>query len=213
MRGNQPWRACPVTDVAKSRAPRRAVRSRARARAHRHRALREVDGPKLAFRLPSRTVNPAELRAIGSDPTSTQTVWLPSTMRCSRSHVVNGSCLTRERRRVGDIERDDAEVAGLQHERHRPDRLLERALVHVAARIPGFVTTCPRIHSSAIEIDAGCRGRCDVEHVERIDKRDELAARGGGGQHLQQDARAGRRARTDELRQMTAREPAPQPRV
>ena len=37
-------------------------------------------------------------------------------------------------RRLGDIEHDEAEVAGLQHERERADRLLDRALIELAAQ-------------------------------------------------------------------------------
>ena len=74
-------------------------------------------------RIPSLSVNPAELRAIGSLPTSTHAVWLPSTIRCSRIHVVNGSRRTALRRCFREIEHDEAEVARLQDERERANRL------------------------------------------------------------------------------------------
>ena len=80
------------------------------------------------------SVSPAELRAIGSVPTSTHVVWLPSTMRCSRSQVVNGSRRSASAGASPTSNDDEAEVAGLQHERQRADRLLHRALIHVAAQ-------------------------------------------------------------------------------
>ena len=79
--------------------------------------------------------------------------------------------------------------------------------------MPGLIDDVAADPEQAIEIDAGRRRRLDVEHVERIDERDQLAARGRGGQHLQQQARAARRARADELGQLAARKPAAQPRV
>ena len=115
-------------------------------------------------------------------------------------------------RRLADIERDEPEVAGLQHERERPDGLLDRALIQVAAqtRVRHDMAADPE---QAIEIDAGRRGRADVEHVERIDERDEFAARRGGREQPQQQARPARRSRPDELGQLPARKPAPEPRV
>ena len=97
-------------------------------------------------------------------------------MRCSRSHVVNGSRRMRVGRRFRGVEHDEPEVAGLQHQRERANRLLERALIHVAAqaRIRHDVSADPE---QPIEIDAGGRRRFDVEHVERVDERDQLAAR------------------------------------
>ena len=145
-------------------------------------------------------------------PTSRQAVWLPSTMRCSRSQVVNGSRRMASAGASADVERDEAEVAGLQHERERADRLLERALIQIAAQ-PGIRHDVAADPEQPIEIDAGRRRRLDVEHVERIDERDELAARGGRRQHLQQQARASRRSRADQLGQLAAREPAAQPCV
>ena len=63
------------------------------------------------------------------------------------------------------------------------------------------------------QIDTGRRRRLDVEHVERVDQRDQLAARGGGRDRLQQEAGAARGSRADELGQLTARKPAAQPGV
>ena len=42
----------------------------------------------------------------------------------------------------------------------------------------------------ASEIDAGGRGRCRVEHVQRIDERHQFATSGGGGNDLKQQAGA-----------------------
>ena len=160
----------------------------------------------------NRTVSPAELRAIGSSPTSTQTVWLPSMMRCSRSQVVNGS------------RRSACGGASAASSTTRPKLpacstsvsaligLLERALVQVAAQA-GIGHDVAADPEQPVEIDAGRGGRRDVEHVERIDERDELAARGGRREHLQQQARAARRSRADELGELAARKPAAQPRV
>ena len=176
------------------------------------RKRRRRPSPRIPVPIPSRSVSPAELRAIGSAPTSTHAVWLPSTMRCSRSHVVNGSRRIASAGASATSNDDQTEIAGLQHERERADRLLERALIHIAAhaRIRHDVPADPE---QAIEIDAGRRRRFDVEHVERIDERDELAARGRGRQHLQQQARAARRSRADQLGQLAAREPAAEPCV
>ena len=78
---------------------------------------------------------------------------------------------------------------------------------------PGFDDDVAADPQQPIEIDAGRRRRLDVEHVERVDQRDQLAARGRGRQHLQQEAGAARRSRADELGQLAARKPAAQPRV
>ena len=171
-----------------------------------------MPNPRHPSAVRSCSVSPAELRAIGSPPTSTHAVWLPSTIRCSRSQVVNGSRRSASAGASADVEHDEAEVAGLQHQRERADRLLERALVQIAAqsRVGDDVAADPQ---QPIEIDAGRRRRLDVEHVERIDQRDQLAARGRRRQHLQQQAGAPRRSRADQLRQLAARKPAAQPRV
>ena len=78
---------------------------------------------------------------------------------------------------------------------------------------PGFDDDVAADPEQPAEIDAGGRRRLDVEHVERIDERDELAARGRRGEHLQQQARPARRSRADQLRQLAARKPAAEPRV
>ena len=78
---------------------------------------------------------------------------------------------------------------------------------------PGLHDDMPADPEQAVEIDAGGRRRLDIEHVERVDQRHELAARGRGGQQAQQQAGAPRRARADDLRELAAREPAAEPRV
>ena len=59
----------------------------------------------------STIVRPAELRAIGAAPSSTQAVLLPSIARDSRIHVVNGTCRInpggRARGRIEGVERID----------------------------------------------------------------------------------------------------------
>jgi hypothetical protein len=65
----------------------------------------------------------------------------------------------------------------------------------------------------AIEFDAGRRRRLDVQHVERIDERHQLAARGRGRHHLQQQTGAARGSRADELGELAAGKPTTQPRV
>ena len=110
-------------------------------------------------------------------------------------------------RRFGDVEHDDAEIAGLEDERERANRLLERPLVHVAAKpwVRHDVAAHPQ---QAVEIHPGCRRRFDVEHVERIDERDELTARRGRGEHPEGEAGPPRGARPHEFRQVAARQPA-----
>ena len=97
-------------------------------------------------------------------------------MRCSRSQVVNGSRLSASAGASATSKHDEAEVAGLQHERERVDARDRRALVRFA-RSSRIRTTCPADPEQAIEIDAGGRRRLDVEHVERVDERDQFAAR------------------------------------
>ena len=63
------------------------------------------------------------------------------------------------------------------------------------------------------EIDAGGRRRGDVEHVEHVDEGHDLVPRRRRGEHLQQHARAARRSRAHDLRQLAARKPARQRRV
>ena len=111
------------------------------------------------------------------------------------------------RRRFGDVEGDEPEVARLQDERERAQRLLERALIHVAAH-PGIADDVPADPEQSIEMDPGRGRRLDIEHVERVDERDELAVRRRGGEHPMQQARPSRRARTDELGDLSARKPA-----
>ena len=79
-------------------------------------------------------------------------------------------------RRLGDIEDDEAEVARLQDERQRFNRLLERALIEIAAhaRARDDVAANPEQPG---EIEAGRGRRRHVEAIERVDQRDELAAR------------------------------------
>ena len=115
-------------------------------------------------------------------------------------------------RRLGHVQDDEAEVAGLQDERERFDRLIDRTLIQIAAH-PGIdddVTTNPE---QLIQRDPGRRRRFDVERVERIDQGDQLPARRRGGERLPQQARPTRRSRADELRQLAAREPARQSRI
>ena len=114
----------------------------------------------------------------------------------------------RVRRRVGDVEGDQAERARLQDERQRFHRVLERALIRIAAqaRIRHDVAADPRAPG---EIEAGrSRGR-HVEPIGRVDQRDELAARRRCAHHPQDRTRAARRSRPDELGQLSAREPPP----
>ena len=95
------------------------------------------------------------------------------------------------RRRFGDVEGDEPEVARLQDERERAQRLLERALIHVAAQsgIRHDMATDPE---QPLEIDAGCHCRLDIERVEDIDERYELSAGRRCRQQVQQYARAAR---------------------
>ena len=153
----------------------RAQHARFRDRARRTTSARIAGRPSIdrgMWSCPSRTVSPAELRAIVSLPTRRQAVWRPSTIRWSRSQVVNG------RRRIASIgasatsRRHQPEIAGLQHERERADGLFHRPLIEIAAqsRIGRHRAADPQ---QTIEIDAGVGGRCDVQRVERVDEGDE----------------------------------------
>ena len=79
--------------------------------------------------------------------------------------------------------------------------------------MPGFETTWPRIQSSRSRSTPALGRRFDVEHVERVDQRDELAAGGGGGHHRHEQAEPARRSRADDLGQLAARKSAAQPGI
>ena len=157
-------------------------------------------------------MSPAELRAIGSPPTSTHAVWLPSTIRCSRSQVVNGSRRTASAGASATSKTTRPKLPACRTSVNARIACSMRALVQIAAQ-PRVRHDVPADPEQPIEIDAGRRRRLDVEHVERVDQRHELAARGGRRHHLQQEAGAPRRSRTDQLGQLAARKPAAQPRV
>ena len=59
----------------------------------------------------------------------------------------------------------------------------------------------------------GCRGRRDVEPIERVDERGDARRARGGRHHLQQQRGAAGRARAGEFRQLAARQPAAQARI
>ena len=101
-------------------------------------------------------VSPAELRAIGALPTRSTDGLAPFDHALQPQPGRERQPPKRRRGRFPDIEHNDAEVAGLQHERERADRLLQRALVQVAAQagVGDDVAANPQ---QAIEIDAGGR--------------------------------------------------------
>ena len=104
------------------------------------RALRTTAGRTeslLPIPKPCFTVSPAELRAIGLRPTSTHAVWLPSTIRCSRSHVVNGSRRTASAGASAASKTTSPKLPACSTSVKRADRLLDRALVQ-SRQIPGL---------------------------------------------------------------------------
>ena len=101
---------------------------------------------------------------------------------------------------------------GLQDEREGADRLLDRPLIELAAH-PLIGDEMPADPQQPRQMDARRCRRLDVEHVERVDQRDQFAARGCGGDRLQQEAGAARGSRADELGELAARKPAAQPGV
>ena len=113
--------------------------------------------------------------------------------------------------RFARVEHHQAELAGLQHELERADCLHQRA-VEIAAQ-PGVRHDEAADPEQPIEVDAGLGRRFHVEHVERIDERDQFAARAGRRQQLEQQARPPRRPGADELGDMAARDAAVQPGV
>ena len=127
----------------------------------------------------SAIVTPPGLRATCSAPTSSATVWLPSMTRAMRIQVVIGKRRSAGARDIGEIERDQAEAAGLEDEVHRLQRARSASPV-------------PRIHSSrersrpAAGADAGSNRSCG------IDQRDDFATRRRGRGHRATTASSGR---------------------
>ena len=86
----------PIADALRLTVPSMRFRgdtTRARMSMPARRRLRS-DVPVHDDRPASETVSPPALRASGSDDMSTHAVSLPSIARCTRSHVVNGICLS-----------------------------------------------------------------------------------------------------------------------
>ena len=83
---------------------------------------------------------------------------------------MNGSRRSASAGASADVEHDEAEIAGLEHER-------ERRIACSSARwfrsrhSPGLRDDVAANPQQTIEIDAGGGRRLDVEHVERIDQR------------------------------------------
>ena len=93
---------------------------------------------------------PGAAREMRFAPTSSATVWLPSITRAMRIQVVNGNARSAAAAHIREIERDQAEAAGLEDEVHRLERC--QAAGRVAA------SPVPRTHSSRREIEAERRG-------------------------------------------------------
>src|SRR5262249_38691504 len=98
------------------------------------------------------------------------------------------------------------EIAGLEYERQRPYGLHKCPLIEIAAQ-PGIRHDVTADPEDPIEIEAGRRRRLDIEHIERVDERHELAARRGRRPQSKQEGRASGRARADEFRHVTTRDP------
>jgi hypothetical protein len=115
-------------------------------------------------------------------------------------------------RHLRGIEDDEAEISCLQDERERLEGAIERALIQLTAQA-GMGHDLAAHPQQPRQIDARRIRRRHVEHVEDIDERDDLAPGCGRRKHPEEYARATRRSRTDDLRDLPARKPAAQPHV
>ena len=154
---------------------------------------------------PSDSVTPPALRAIGCGPTIRHAVSLPSIVRCTRIHVVNGRRFSAGRGRVGQVDCRHAKPARLEHEIQR----LQCAF-HRAVRRRGRFAPDPQ---QAIEIDPRGDDRRQVEAIEGIDEGGNLAAVGRGRHRLQQQRGAPGRGGAGNFGQFPARQTAVQDRI
>jgi hypothetical protein len=92
-------------------------------------------------------------------------------------------------RRVAHVEDHQAEVAGLEHEPERLDRLFHGTLIEIAAetRVGDHAAANPE---QAREIGTSRFGRGDVQHVEGIHQRDQFAAGRGRSDDVEEKAGA-----------------------
>ena len=106
---------------------------------------------------------------------------------CAAS-VVNGNARMAQRGTSDEIERDQAEVTGLEDEVHRLERGQRARRDHRCRRSP---------RAAANQHRAPRRGRqtIRIEPIARIDQRDRFAASRRGGQRMAQQRRPPRRAR------------------
>ena len=97
--------------------------------------------------------------------------------------------LERTGRRFTRVEGHKTEIARLQDQPERPNRLFEGPLVHVAEE-PRVGDDVPADPEQPFELDPGAGCRLDIQHVERVDQRDELAPRRGRSHHRDEQAAA-----------------------
>ena len=106
---------------------------------------------------------------------------------------------------ISQIDGDDGEATGLQHEVERLDRAIDDALGRAVASGRRLAAN----PQQPIEIDAGRRRAGDVEAIARVNQRGDLATTRGGAEQVKQERGAPRRVRSGKLRDLTARQSAP----
>ncbi len=129
---------------------------------------------------------------------------LPSTMRCSRSHVVNGRLLST---RGWISARSMATTAKPPACSTRLSALMARSTMRSVERCVHSEDGSTANPQQPIEIDAGGRRAGDVEAIARVNQRGDLAATRGGADQVKKERGAPRRVRSGKLRDLTARQP------
>ena len=183
---------------------RRGLRASRRGRGHAGAATAEASDERLrtlsrgSLRrtpLPTATVSPAELRAIGSRPTSTHIVVLPFDHplhpQPGRERQSAGAPRAAHRRRSNTT---SPKLPACRTSVSALMRLIDRARIAIA-RQPRVGRDTPADPEQAIERRPGGRRRLDVEPIERIDQPHQLAARRRRRHQAQQHARARRTTR------------------
>ena len=147
---------------------------------------------------PSRTEAPPVLRASGASASSTQAVSLPSSTRCTRSQVVNGSCRSA---RAGTPPASKTTSP-------KPPADTTRLSALIAARHGGFGLAAHPQQLVQPHALRGGGGR--VKRVAHIHHRGQFALAGGLRQQPVQHRRAARETSADQLRNLAARHAAAQ---
>ena len=151
-----PWLvSVTVAAIALPHPPAAAARRRAPSTSRPARRRLRSAAPVHAARPASDSVSAAGAARQRLRRHSTHAVSLPSIVRCTRSQVVNGRRFSAEQRHVGQIDRHDAEPAGLQHEIER----LERAIDRCARRSRAAPATRDRLRRGSTAGDRDRRRR------------------------------------------------------